>query len=491
MNIGLRIFIGYFLVVALAALLLARVFVAEVKPGVRQAMEDTLVDTANVLAELATDDLLAGRITDGTFARRVRALRERDIGAEIWGFDKRAANYRVYVTDARGIVVFDSEGRDVGRDYSRWNDVYLTLRGRYGARSTRSDPADPDSTVMHVAAPIIDRRGGGERIAGVLTVAKPNRALAPFIARSQATVMRWGWVLMGASLLVGVGVAWWLSRQVNALRRYAHAVTAGEKASPPRSAGEFGELGQALETMRARLEGRRYVEEYVHGLTHEMKGPLAAIRGSAELLEHADAQAAEAPPHAPMPAADRVRFAATIRRQSERLAQMIDKLLALASVEHRQRLEQPEALAPADLAADVAEQVAPRLEAAGQRLRIDAGPDLPPVSGDAFLLRQALANLVENAADFSPRGGSIELRVAREGGRLRFEVADRGPGIPDYALPRVFERFYSLPRPQGGSRSSGIGLCFVAEVAALHGGAAALENREGGGAVARLELPAG
>src|SRR5687768_11844347 len=128
MKIGLRIFLGYFLIVALAALLLARVFVAEVKPGVRQAMEDTLVDTANVLAELATDDFLAGRINDGRFAQRVRALRERDIGAEIWGFDKRAANYRVYVTDARGIVVFDSEGRDLGRDYSRWNDVYLTLR---------------------------------------------------------------------------------------------------------------------------------------------------------------------------------------------------------------------------------------------------------------------------------------------------------------------------------------------------------------------------
>ena len=129
MKIGLRIFLGYFLIVALAALLLAQVFVAEVKPGVRQAMEDTLVDTANVLAELATDDLLAGRIDDGAFARRVRALRGRDFGADIWGFDKRGSNYRVYVTDARGIVVFDSTGRDVGKDYSRWNDVYLTLRG--------------------------------------------------------------------------------------------------------------------------------------------------------------------------------------------------------------------------------------------------------------------------------------------------------------------------------------------------------------------------
>ena len=485
MKIGLRIFLGYFLIVALAALLLARVFVAEVKPGVRQAMEDTLVDTANVLAELATDDMLAGRIGDGMFARRVRALRGRDFGAAIWGFGKRATNYRIYVTDAKGIVVFDSDARSmraaVGKDYSRWNDVYLTLRGQYGARSSRSDPADENSTVMHVAAPIRD----GDRVIGVLTVAKPNQALAPFIERSQDTVLRWGWVLMGAALLIGVLAAWWLSRQVNALRRYAHAVTDGERAMPPQLVGEFGELGQALETMRTRLEGKQYVEQYVHSLTHEMKSPLAAIRGSAELLEHADADGAQ-----PMADADRARFAASIRSQSERLAQMIDKLLALAAVEHRQRLDQPELLSLEALAEEAVEQCAPRLAQAGVSLRLSQAQALPRIRGDAFLLRQALVNLIDNAADFSPPGSELDMRVERGDGLLRFTVADRGPGVPDYALPRVFERFYSLSRPDGGSRSSGLGLCFVAEVAALHGGSAGVRNREGGGAVATLEIPA-
>src|SRR5688572_20318511 len=485
MKIGLRIFLGYFLIVALAALLLARVFVAEVKPGVRQAMEDTLVDTANVLAELATDDMLAGRIADGMFARRIRELRGRDFGAAIWGFGKRATNYRIYVTDSKGIVVFDSDGVDVGKDYSRWNDVYLTLRGQYGARSSRSNPRDENSTVMHVAAPIRD----GERVIGVLTVAKPNQALAPFIERSQDTVLRWGWVLMGAALLIGVLAAWWLSRQVNALRRYAHAVTEGERAMPPQLVGEFGELGQALETMRTRLEGKQYVEQYVHSLTHEMKSPLAAIRGSAELLEHANADGAQANTGAPMSTADRARFATSIRNQSERLAQMIDKLLALAAVEHRQRLDQPELLSPQALAEEAAEQCAPRLAQVGVSLQLSQAQELPRIRGDAFLLRQALINLVDNAADFSPPGSELEMRIERVDGLLRITVADRGPGVPDYALPRVFERFYSLSRPDGGSRSSGLGLCFVAEVAALHGGSAGLRNREGGGAVATLEIP--
>jgi len=475
MKIGLRIFLGYFLIVAIAGFLLAQVFVAQVKPGVRQAMEDSLVDTSNVLAELATDDLIAGRIDTGDFARRVRAMASRDYGAKIWGFGKRTSQYRIYVTDARGIVVFDSSGRDVGRDYSRWNDVYLTLRGQYGARSTRSDYADPDSTVMHVAAPIRDADG---RIVGVLTVAKPNRAIAPFIERSQRAVWRWGAVLLGVSLMIGLLAAWWLSRQLNALRRYANAVTAGERATLPRTAGEFGELGHALETMRTQLEGRQYVEQYVHTLTHEMKSPLAAIRGSAELLE------------GPLDDADRTRFATTIRAQSERLSQMIDKMLALAAVEHRQRLEHPEALSLAEVVRDAASQCDTRLSQAGLRLRLDLAPDLAPVRGDRFLLRQAVVNLIENAVDFSPRGEAIEVRLRADGDRQHVEVGDRGPGIPDYALGRVFERFYSLPRPGNGSRSSGLGLPFVAEVAALHGGEASLENRDGGGALAGLVLPA-
>lgn len=473
MRIGLRILLGTFVIVALAALLITRVFVAQVKPGVRQAQEDTLVDMANVLAELASDDLLAGKIDIGRFATRVRGLQSRDPGAAIWGFAKRATNYRVYVTDARGIVVFDSSGRDLGRDYSRWNDVYRTLRGEYGARSTVEDPKDPDSTVMHVAAPI--RNNTGE-IVGALTVAKPNRVIAPFIQRSQDTVLKWGVVLLGVALAVGVAAATWLSSQLGALRRYAQAVTAGERAPLPRTAGEFAELGSALETMRTKLEGKQYVERYVQDLTHEMKSPLAAIRASAELLER------------PLAPEDQTRFAGAIHAQSERLAQMIDRMLSLAAVEHRQRLESPQPIEIAALFEAVAVDGRPRLEASQQRLEVCVD-GAPRVLGDAFLLRQALGNLVENASSFAPASSVIEMDARIDTGVVVIQVRDRGPGIPDYARDRVFERFYSLPRPDGRHRSSGLGLCFVVQIADLHGGSATLENRPQGGACATLRLP--
>lgn len=475
MRVGTRILLGYLAVVLLGALLVAEVFVAQVKPGVRQTSEAALVDTANLLAELATDDFLAGNIGGARFSERVDAALARQTGADIWGFTTGESPLRIYITDAEGIVVFDSSGEAIGEDYSRWNDVHLTLRGKYGARSTAPDPDDPDATVMHVAAPMRDGQG---RIVGSLTVAKPNQAMSPFIERSQVTVMAWGIGLLGVALLVGAFTSTWISRQLDALRRYAQAVTEDRRATLPPAAGEFAELGQALETMRVRLEGKQYVENYVQDLTHEMKSPLAAIRASAELLE------------SPMPAADQARFAQAIESQAGRLTQMVQRLLSLAALEHQQALANPAPVDVPDLLAQASADLEPTLRSRGLSIDRQAEAGLA-LTGDAFLLRQALDSLLENAVSFAPAGSTLELTARRDSELVVLEVADRGPGLPDYALERAFERFYSLPRPDGGPRGSGLGLCFVAEVAALHGGVARLVNREGGGALASMRLPRG
>lgn len=473
MRLGLRLFLGFFLIVGVAAFFVMRVFVDEVKPGVRQAMEANLADTANVLAALAADDMKAGRIADGAFARNIAAAGNRRLGADIWGTRKERLEGRILVADARGMVVYDSRNEAVGKDYSRWNDVYRTLRGEYGARSSGETPGDRQNTVMHVAAPIMD----GDNIIGVLTVAKANRTMEPVIARSQRNILRKGGWLLGLSALIGLAMTWWLSRGIGRLNRYAQAVSRGERAPPPpRRRDEIGDLGRALETMRRELEGKQYVEQYVQTLTHEMKSPLAAIRGAAEILQE------------PLSEADRVRFAANVQGQSERLTEMIEKLLALAAVEHRRELGQRERIDAAALVAEVAGEVGPRLAQAGLTLDFADAEGSVAIEGDRFLLRQALRNLLDNAIDFSPRGGRIDIECHADGRDAVLRIGDRGPGVPDFAAERVFERFYSLPRPQG-ARSSGLGLTFVREVASLHGGAVRLEAREGGGTWAELRLP--
>ena len=85
MRLGIRLLFGFFLVTGLAAFFVLRVFVAEVKPSVREVMEDMLVDSANILAEIASDDLAANRIANGRFAEQVRGYAIRPIDAQIWG----------------------------------------------------------------------------------------------------------------------------------------------------------------------------------------------------------------------------------------------------------------------------------------------------------------------------------------------------------------------------------------------------------------------
>jgi len=471
MKIGLRILLGYLLIVGLAAWFLLAVFVQQVKPGVRLTQEDTLIDSANMLAALVVDDVKSGKIAESALLERIGSIRHRTINAKIGGFAKQGINDRIYITDARGIVIFDSSGADVGKDYSRWNDVLLTLSGRYGARSTRANQYDEDSTVMHVAAPILD----GQRIIGVLTIAKPNATVQPFVERSQKVILQRGALLLALSLLIGAAFAWWLSHSLRQLMLYIADVEAGKKTQlPALGNNEIGTLGRALEAMRDKLEGKEYVEELMHTLAHELKSPIAAIQGSAELMQEE------------MPAAERQHFLANILNQNTRQKQLIDKLLALVRVEKQQHLAATSRVQLRALLEQVRDDCAPRLAARKLRLEIEA--DDIALDGDELLLRQAFGNLLDNAIDFSPERGAIRLRAETRGGMAVVSISDAGTGIPDYASARLFERFYSLPRPDG-ARSTGLGLPFVREAMALHRGTVAVSNGAGGGAVAVVELP--
>jgi two-component system sensor histidine kinase CreC len=119
----------------------------------------------------------------------------------------------------------------------------------------------------------------------------------------------------------------------------------------------------------------------------------------------------------------------------------------------------------------------------------DPSAEDPVIEGDALLLHRAVANLVDNALDFSPPGGVVRLSVASKARSVDIVVRDSGPGIPQYAEHKVFEKFYSLPRPSTRKKSTGLGLAFVREIAELHRGRVSLVNGPDGGAVATVSLP--
>jgi two-component system sensor histidine kinase CreC len=233
--------------------------------------------------------------------------------------------------------------------------------------------------------------------------------------------------------------------------------------------------------MRDALAGRNYVNDYVQTLTHELKSPLSAIRGAAELL------------HEPaMPPADRERFVANIERETRRIEELIDRLTELAALESRRRLLVTEPVALRPLLDELVASAQARGAARGIQVGLDVrehGWGAPWVDGDAFLLRRAVRNLLDNALDFSPQGGTVRVEAESASRSIDLRVIDRGPGIPDYADDKVFEKFYSLARPHSQKKSTGLGLAFVKEIADLHRGRVSLVNGSDGGAVATLSLP--
>lgn len=473
MRLGIRIFLVYFLFVGLTAYFVLNTVREQVRPAVRQSTEETLVDTANLLAEILRDQVKAGTLGQSELPELLKAYGQRRPNADIWGLPKTEVNHRIYVTDAKGIVLLDSTGEAVGQDYSRWNDVYLTLRGQYGARSTRSDPNDPDSSVMHVAAPIRD----GETLIGVVTVAKPNLSLKPYIDRSEKRLITLGIGLIVLGLLVGAALSWWLARSLRRLTRYAQAVSEGERVALPHyRGGELAMLAGAVERMRTQLEGKDYVERYVHTLTHELKSPLAAIRGASELLQ------------GPMSEEQRQRFAGNIESESARMQQLIERLLGLAQVEQRQGLEDQQQVAIAAMVDELLMARGAHIESAGLQVR-QRIPAVARLYCEPFLIRQAIGNLLENALDFTPPGGLLVFELEQDAERVALSLYNQGEAIPDYALPRLSERFYSLPRPATGRKSTGLGLNFVEEALHLHGGSLEIANVEDGVRV-RLWLPA-
>jgi len=272
-------------------------------------------------------------------------------------------------------------------------------------------------------------------------------------------------VAAAAAIVLSLLASLWITRSIRRLTAYANDVRAGRSVDLPiLDKSEIGTMGQAFERMRIALEGREYIEQYVQTLTHELKSPLSAIRGAAELLGEK------------MEAQQRRRFLGNITNEAARIQDLVDRMLELAALESRSILPVGEPVSLNTLVKAVLESKQPLLS---QRdLTVDLSPETEAVvSGDKFLLRQAISNLIQNAIDFSPDSGAVAISITTANERAHLTVTDDGPGIPEFAGEKVFEKFFSLQRPGTGKKSTGLGLNLVREVTKLHGGEITLANR--------------
>lgn len=431
----------------------------EIRPNFLKAQEETLVDFSETLAGLVTENAVSlnsqGKpfIDTHLLQTTFQALPHRELSAQIYELDKTQVDTRIYVVDVNGYVIFDSDnGRDVGKDYSKWRDVRKTMTGDYGARTSWADPTYPEGDTMYIARPI----KWGDRTIGVLSVGKPTKNADTFM--DNLTLKLWvsGIAFALFASLVGIMINLWITRPLDRLQKYAIGISKGERSILPDAGNnEVGDVGRALESMRKALDGKSYIEGYVHSLTHELKGPVAGIRGSSELLKE------------PLPNDQKDKFLNNIIGQTERIQNIVERLLDLSELENTQRLDKREKV---DMTALV-------------RVVIDAQKDYATVNdvivkdqlenctvkGDLFLLEQAVSNLIKNAIEHAETSSEVLVKLIKTRYGVQLSVVNVGDEIPEYALSRIFDRFYSLPK-RDGQKGSGIGLSFVKEIVQLHGG---------------------
>ena len=483
-------------VIAMAALLYQ--LLADLDPRYRESAEEGLIETAQLMATVIEQEVEQGALPTDRIGGIFRDLYARRFSAQIYNLHKTRVELRAYVTNRHGQVVYDSTGRDLGQDYAGWRDVRNTLRGEYGARTTRDVAGDKHSSVMYVGAPI---RWNGE-IVGAVTLGKPVQSFGQFVSAARGNIISVGGISalsalalalvlsfllirplgISSDLLASLRTAWWHDEQGR--RRFSPRRAWRALRAQARAAGQ---------EVRDAIAGRNYVQDYVQQLTHELKSPISAVRGAAELLQEPG-----------LPPDQQQRFAANIARETHRMQEVVDRMMELAALESRRMLQDQQRVMISPLLHELA--AAARAQAPALRIDVVAPEDMA-VEGDPFLLRRAIGNLLDNAVEFSSpaadaASADIVLTLSREGRWARIEVRDHGPGLPPYAEGKVFDKFFSLARPGSKKRSTGLGLAFVQEIAVLHQGSVSLVNavprREPGahpawaarGALAVLRLPA-
>ena len=220
--------------------------------------------------------------------------------------------------------------------------------------------------------------------------------------------------------------------------------------------------------------------DFVANVSHELRTPLTAVRGYVEAL-------LDAPPDE----SERRRFLEIIARHTLRMERLVKDLLRLARLDAGQESLERAEIAVNTLVAGVETDLESGIEARRMRISVDAAPDAASISGDPAKLQDALRNLIENAVNYGAEGTEITVSARRDGRDIVIDVADRGPGLPPSDLQRVFERFYRVDRARTRDHGgTGLGLAIVKHLIGLHGGRVTAANRDGGGAVFSVRLPA-
>jgi len=412
--------------------------------------------------------------------------------------DSRKANeralYRTVVYPLNIVRRFlspPSEGYDSGEFYSGKNvllgpEVAAALEGRYGA-VTRLSSGGQVSVNLYSAIPILGQ-GAGE-VVGAVLVSRSTYGILVKLYALRLDIIKISAVSLIAAALLSLTLSMTITAPIGKLKNEAETVldSAGRfrgRFTGLRRKDEIGDLSRALSSLSERLEKRiAYIDGFTSDLLHELKNPLAAIRGATELA------LGESPLTGAARYDERTLLLERVRDEERRMERLLAGLREMGGIDNRL---DGESVQPVDLRALVPVALAryPHRDYPTVRVLFEdavGGPALARVNPDRLV--QAITNPVDNAVSFSPAGATVTVRLRALGGSYLVDVDDDGPGIAEASKGKAFDRFYS-DRPEGERQShSGLGLAIVKAIAAGYGGSCSIGDGPNGGCRFTLSLP--
>ena len=398
-------------------------------------------------------------------------------------FDSVAARTqaRFQVVATNGIVLLDSttnEPPEVGMDISSRKEMSKISNGKYGSSWNISD--DRKLVFYHIAVPV-------ERNGQRLIVVRVSRHTNPIVkvilkmVRDQRAAM---WVAFLIAVVFSAILAHTMTRRLRLLTKAAadFANTGSPAAISVKGRDEIGELGRAFERMQTELQKRnRYNREFISGVMHELKMPLTAIKGAAELLEQGAAEKKDA----------REKFISNIRYEADRMTRLVSELNELTRLDAESFHSAKEEVNYPIFVREILARLEPGFDSTRAAISLKAPEKAMPVRLVPGRIEQVIGNLIENALRYTPPTGTVEITIEETADKaVLTTVRDTGGGIAAANLSRIFDRFFTTePKDKPKDYGSGLGLAIAKTIVENHGGKIWAESAPGKGSAFFFTLP--